>query len=201
MSLFVSRRDLIILPPFIRPEYTVRAGSVIAVNVHRDVYRGYLYDRYNCSACVENSARARQSTLGSRVTSQVSPEAPFSMRTDSNSAGHLHPRLRRRRLYNCSKIRAVNDSVRVLRETFCSRRGVVKLFTTPIRRYNGAAGWYIGRLNERTNGPEISGRAIYLQLSTVTWEILANFAKMRDYANDALPGAGNARERRDRSGR
>lgn len=59
----------------------------------------------------------------------------------------------RRRLYNCSKIRAVNDSVRVLRETFSSR-GVVKLFTTLIRRYNGAAsGIYRPfETNERTNG-------------------------------------------------
>ncbi|CAL1680098.1 unnamed protein product [Lasius platythorax] len=40
---------------------------------------------------------------------------------------------------------------------------------------------YIGR-SKRT---EISGKAIYLQLSTVTWKILANFTKMRDYANDA----------------
>jgi len=56
------------------------------------------------------------------------------MKIYSNFAGHSL----RHRLYNYSKIRAVNDSVRVLRETFCSRRGVVKLFTTPIRRYNGA---------------------------------------------------------------
>lgn len=127
-----------------------------------------------------------------------------SMRTDSNSTGHLPFAALRRRLHNCSEIRAVNDSVRVLRETFCSRRGVVKLFTTPIRRYNGAAGWYIGRSNERTdgraNGPEISGRAIYLQLSTVTWEILANFTKMRDYANGGrnARGGGGARSARNK---
>lgn len=49
---------------------------------------------------------------------------------------------------------------------------------------------YIG-CSKRT---EISGRTIYLQLSTVTWETLANFTKMRDYAND------RARDgRRDRS--
>ncbi|KAL2738606.1 hypothetical protein V1477_011965 [Vespula maculifrons] len=39
---------------------------------------------------------------------------------------------------------AVNDSVRVLRETFRSRCYVVKLFTTPIRRYNGAAVFHVG---------------------------------------------------------
>lgn len=81
----------------------------------------------------------------------------FSTGTDSNSMGS--PVLCR--LYNGSKIRAVNDSVRVLRETFCSRRGVVKLFTTLIRRYNGAAGYYIGRSNERTVSRSQEGPFIY----------------------------------------
>jgi len=44
---------------------------------------------------------------------------------------------------------------------------------------------YIGRSKRTNERTEISGRAIYLQLSIVTWEILANFTKMRDYANDA----------------
>ncbi|KAL0104568.1 hypothetical protein PUN28_017364 [Cardiocondyla obscurior] len=40
--------------------------------------------------------------------------------------------------------------------------------------------------------PEISRRAIYLQLSTVTWEIFTNFTKMRDYANGAHAAARSA---------
>lgn len=86
-----------------------------------------------------------------------SARSRFSTGTDSNSMDPPY----HCRLYNCSKIRAVNDSVRVLRETFCSRRGVVKLFTTPIRRYNGAAGYYIGRSNERTVPRSQEGPFIY----------------------------------------
>lgn len=59
-------------------------------------------------------------------------------RFDSNSMDSL----RLSSLQLRSKIRAVNDSVRILKETFYSRCGVVKLFTTLIRRYNGAAGYY-----------------------------------------------------------
>lgn len=93
------------------------------------------------------------------------------MRIDSNFADHfVCPRL-----YNYSKIRAVNDSIRVLRETFCSRRGVVKLFTTPIRRYNGAARRYIGRSNERTNGPRDLEKG---HLSAVVDRYLGDFREL-----------------------